>query len=99
MNSTDELYIRLFLIVPLLIYTGYSIRQNKSHTSSVLFHVIVVSTIILVLFFHIRYLVKVVRRIFLNQKYQKEFGEFLLLLALFIIVLCVYDINHHKKPH
>lgn len=97
MNAEQEIYTRLFLIVPLLLYTGYIISYDKKHSSTVLFHIIVLFTIFSFLYFHLKYLVRVVRRIFLNEKYQKEFGEFLLMLAVFIVILCLYDMSHLKK--
>lgn len=93
----DDVYIRLFFIVPLLFYTGYSIHNDKTHTSSVMFRGIVVLLIALTLFFHLRYLIKVVRRIFRNQVYQKDFGIFLLSLAVFITFLCFLEIYQKQE--
>lgn len=93
----DDIYIRLFFIVPLLLYTGYSIQKEKTHTSSVMFHAIVVLLIALTLFFHLKYLFKVLRRIFRNEVYQKEFGIFLLCLAVFITFLCLVEIYQKKN--
>ena len=92
-----EIYIRLFLIVPLLIYSGYCIMKEHSHTSTLLFHMLVLLMIIATLFFHLKYLIKIIRRIFNNEKYQKDFGIFLLLLAVFIVILCINDLYFYHK--
>jgi len=97
MNELDEIYIRMFLIIPLLVYTGYCIMKEQSHTSSVLFHIIVLLMLVLVLYFHMKYLIKAVRRIFMSQKYQKEFGEFLLFLSVFLFVLCLRDLHLYRN--
>lgn len=82
-----DVYIRLFFIVPLLFYTGITIMKEKTHSSSLLFHGIVILLIALTLFFHLRYLIRVLRRIFRNEKYQEDFGIFLVALAVFILVM------------
>lgn len=99
MTELDEIYVRLFVVVPLVVYVGYCIIQNKSHTSSILFHILVLLMIALTLFFHMKYLIKIIRRIFNNEKYQKEFGVFLLFLATFLFVLCLYDLYHLNKKN
>lgn len=90
-----ELPIRLFLITPLLFYTGFSILHDRTHTSSIMFHVIVVSAISLMLFFHLKYLLKMIRRIFNNQKYQHEFGVLLICFAFFMLLLCAKDTYYY----
>lgn len=98
-----EIYIRLFLIVPLLVYTGSCILTKHTRTSTLMFHCMVLLTIALTLFFHLRYLVRVVRRIFQKEIYQHEFGIFLLLLAAFLMALSVHDFtankNKRRKDH
>jgi len=96
-EELDEIYIRLFVIVPLLFYTGYFIMRERSHTSTMLFHAIVIFTIALLLFYHLRYIIKHLRRIFMNQKYQKEFGVFLLFLAVFLFIIGARDLYLIKK--
>ncbi len=83
MNNMVEIYIRLFLIVPLLLYIGYCIMKKHTHTTTLLFHILVILVIATTLFFHLKYLLKIVKRIFNNKKYQKEFGVFLLLVVRF----------------
>lgn len=90
-----EIYIRLFLIVPLLVYTGTCILTRHTHMSTLMFHGMVLMTIALTLFFHLRYLFRVIRRIFQKEIYQKEFGAFLLMLAVFLVALSVHDIIHN----
>lgn len=97
MTELDEIYIRMFLIIPLLIYTGYCIMKERTHTSSVLFHIIVLVMLALILYFHMKYLIKAIHRIFTNQKYQKEFGVFLLLLAIFLFILCLRDLHVYRN--
>lgn len=97
MTDLYEIYVRLFIISPLLLYSGYSIMRNKSHISSMLFHVVVILSVAMVLFFHLKYIIKVLRRILRNEKYQKEFGFFLIGLALFTMFLCIYDLIYNKK--
>jgi len=91
------IYIRLFIIVPLLIYTGYCIIKKHTHTSTIMFHTVVILLIALTLFFHLTYLIKIVRRIFNNEQYQKEFGIFLLFLAVFITILCVNELYFQNE--
>ena len=90
----DETYVRLFVLVPLLVYTGTCIMLDRSHTSTIMFHFIVVAMIALMLFYHIRYITKHLRRIFLKQRYQKEFGVFLLMLAVFFLIVGLRDLSH-----
>lgn len=97
-NDPTEIYIRLFLIVPLLFYTGFCIFQEKSHISSLLFHMIVILMILLILFFHLKFIFKVLRHIFKNELYQKEFGFFLLSLAVFMTFLCLRDLYKNQHP-
>ena len=99
MNNMVEIYIRLFLIVPLLLYIGYCIMKKHTHTTTLLFHILVILVIATTLFFHLKYLLKIVKRIFNNKKYQTEFGVFLLFLAGFITILCLNDLyfQHQKK--
>jgi len=97
MNELDEIYIRIFIVIPLLVYTGYCIMNEQSHTSSFFFHVIVLLMLALVLYFHMKYLIKAIRRIFTNQKYQKEFGVFLLFLAVFLFTVCLHDLHNYRK--
>ena len=97
MNDDLEIYMRLFLVAPLLAYTGYCIMKRQTHTSTVMFHTMVVLLIALTLFFHLKYLVRVVRRIFRKEKYQKDFGIFLLVLAVFVAVMCASDLYFQKK--
>lgn len=92
-----ETYIQLFLIVPLLVYTGHCILTKHTHTSTLMFHGMVILTIALTLFFHLRYLIRVVRRIFQKEIYQQKFGVFLLLLAAFLVALNAYDFITQKK--
>lgn len=98
MNKLDEIYIRIFILIPLLIYSGVCIIRERSHTSTLLFHLLVVLLIAMALFFHLKYLVRIIRRIFSNQKYEKEFGVFLLMLAVFLSALCAQDLYFiHRK--
>lgn len=97
MTELDEIYIRLFIIVPLLFYIGYSIMNEKKHIGTVMFHGIVVLTIILAVFFHLKYIYKILRRIFRNEKYQREFGFFVLSLAVYITLLCIHDLLRQKR--
>lgn len=99
MTDLDEIYIRLFIIVPLLLYIGHSIMKEKTHTGTFLFHMMVVFTIILAVFFHLKYIYKILKRIFHNQEYQKEFGFFVICLAFFIIFLCCHDLWITKKKN
>ena len=92
MNEMVEIYIRLFLIVPLLLYLGYCITKKQTHSTTLLFHWLVLFMIAITLFFHLKYLLKIIQRIFNNEQYQKEFGVFLLFLAVFILVLCLNDL-------
>ena len=92
-----EIYIRLYVIVPLLLYIGYCIMKKHTHTTTLLFHMLVLLVIIITLFFHLKYLIKVIRRIFNNEEYQKEFGIFLLFLAVFIAIICVNDLYFMNK--
>lgn len=92
-----EIYIRLFVIVPLLVYAGYCIIKKHTHTTTLMFHTIVVFLILLTLFFHLKYLIKIVRRIFNSEKYEKEFGIFLLFLAVFIVILCINELYFQNK--
>lgn len=98
MTELDEIYTRLFIIVPLLFYIGYSIMKDKTHTGTILFHGIVVLTIILVVFFHLKYIYKILKRVFHNEKYQKEFGFFVLCLAVFIMFMGMHDLMVMMKP-
>lgn len=91
-----EIYTRLFIIPPLLFYTGCSIMKDKSHTSSMLFHLVVVVSVAMVLFFQLKYIIRVLQRILRNEEYQKDFGVFLISLAVFTIFLCLYDIYRQK---
>lgn len=97
MNGMVEIYIRLFLIVPLLLYIGYCIMNKHTHTSTLLFHFLVILVIATTLFFHLKYLIKIIKRIFSNEKYEKEFGIFLLFLAVFITILCLNDLYFLRK--
>lgn len=97
MNEKVEIYIRLFLIVPLLLYIGYCIMNKHTHTSTFLFHLLVLLVIATTLFFHLKYLIKIIKRIFSNEKYEKEFGIFLLFLAMFITILCLNDLYFLRK--
>ena len=92
-----EIYIRLFVIVPLLLYIGYCIMKKHTHTTTILFHMLVLLVIATTLFFHLKYLLKIVQRIFNNERYQKEFGVFLLFLAVFIAILCVNDLYFQQQ--
>lgn len=97
--NEPEIYIRLFLIVPLLVYTGTCILTRHKYISTMMFHGIVIMTITLTLFFHIRYLLRVIRRIFQNKIYQEEFGGFLILLAVKFVILSIYNLRALKKKH
>lgn len=97
MDDVLDIYVRLFVIVPLLVYTGYHILREHTFISTMLFHFLVLLVIVLTLYFHLKYLIKVVRRIFQNETYQRKFGIFLLSLAIFITILCVYDLHSLKK--
>lgn len=97
MNDMLEIYIRLFVIVPLLFYMAYCIIHKHTHTSTILFHVLVLLMIATTLFFHLKYLIRIIRRIFNNKEYQKEFGIFLLFLAVFITILCFNDLYFLRK--
>lgn len=92
----EDIPLRLFVIVPMLLYTGYSIQREKTHASSVMFHAIVVLLVAITLFFHVRYLYRVLRHVFRNKEYQKDFGIFLMTLAVSIMFLCMYDIYEIK---
>ena len=78
--------VRVFLVVPLLVYTGACILTGQAHTNTVGFHSVVIAVMALVLFFQVRYMGEVVRRITRDQVYQEEFGVFLLALAVFVAV-------------
>lgn len=90
-ENINEIYIRFFMIVPLLIYCGLTIMYDKNFTSNILFHIIVITTLFIILFFHIKYLIRILRHIFKNEKYHKDFGVFLLLTAFFVAVFCIHD--------
>jgi hypothetical protein len=97
MTPLEEIYVRLFLIVPLLFYIGYSIMNEKKHVGTIMFHGIVVLTILLAVFFHLKYIYKIMRRIFRNETYQREFGFFVLSLAIYLVVLCIHDLWLQRK--
>lgn len=97
MTPLEEIYVRLFLIVPLLFYIGYSIMNEKKHVGTIMFHGIVVLTILLAVFFHLKYIYKIMRRIFHNETYQREFGFFVLSLAIYLVVLCIHDLWLQRK--
>jgi hypothetical protein len=93
----EEIYTRVFIIIPCLIYAGVCIIRERSHTSTFLFHMIVVLLIAMVLFFHLKYILKIIKRIFSNRKYEKEFGVFLLMLAVFLMFLCAHDLYFMRR--
>lgn len=92
-----EIYIRLFVLTPMLLYCGYSIMKNKSHISSLLFHGIVILSIFTLLFFHLKYIMHILHRVFNDEKYQKDFGIFLIFMAIFSFLWCVQDIYLNSK--
>lgn len=92
-----EIYTRVFIIIPFLIYAGVCIIRERSHTSTFLFHMMVILLIAMMLFFHLKYIVKIIKRIFNNKKYEKDFGVFLLILAVFLMVLCVHDLYFMRR--
>lgn len=87
-------YVRLFLIVPLLFYTGTSILMRRANSLG--FHATVVVMIALVLFFQVRYMFSMIGRIVRNQEYQEEFGVFLLALSVFVAVFGLREIQSNQ---
>lgn len=97
MSQQYEIYTRLFIISPLLLYSGYSIMRNKSHISSIFFDGVVIFSITMVFFFFLKNIVRILRRILRNEEYQKEFGFFLISLAVFTIFMCLYDMMIYQQ--
>lgn len=93
-------YLRLFIIVPFLLFSGFSITTNRYPTNSTFFHVMVFLTFLTIFFFHVKHLIKLFYNVFDIREYEKDFGVFLLMLAVFQFAVCIHDIYssyHHKK--
>lgn len=94
-----DVYVRLFLVVPLLVYTGTCILTGQAHTNTFGFHLVVVAMIALLLFFQVRYMLMALRRIMLDQEYQEEFGVFLLALSVFMAVFGWRELRSSPSNH
>lgn len=90
--------VRLFLLVPLLLYTGTRILTRRVHANTLGFHATVVVVVALALFFQVGYMLSVVGRIARNQEYQDEFGVFLLALAVFVAIFGARELSNQPQP-
>ena len=91
MDSNIIPYIHILLIVPLLIYLGISIIIQRSN--STLFSFLFLFTLLLILSFHIEDIVSLSKQLFNNVNLEKNFGYFLILLAVFFIFINVYKLS------
>lgn len=92
MDSNFISYIHLLLIVPLLIYLGISIVIQRSN--STLFSFLFLFTLLLILSFHIEDIVNISKQLFNNVNLEKNFGYFLIILALFFIFINVLKLKN-----
>lgn len=89
-------FIQIFVIIPLLLYTGINIISNRINSNVILFHLTLLFVLTLMLFLHLRYLIRVMFRILQNKRYEHEFGMFLILLAFFMLLLCIKDMYYPR---
>jgi hypothetical protein len=92
MDSNFISYIHLLIIVPLLIYLGISIVIQRSN--STLFSFLFLFTLLLILSFHIEDIVNISKQLFNNVNLEKNFGYFLIILALFFIFINVLKLKN-----
>lgn len=90
---TVEIFLQLFLVIPLLIYMGIAILVEKQ-PKNVMFYVFLIGCFLLVIFVHIHRIYDLAVQIRHRQPLSKEVGVLILALALFLLFVNVRAIKN-----